>query len=174
MNISEQVKELRRYCVELKKYGGQWNERLACKIKEAADIMESLSAKLADMERSAEDCSGGWILTSEQMPEENEEVICCFKSGIVEALVLFNCKFHGKVYVYEKSDIIAWQPLPEPYRGAKAVERTEKMKFDLLELKTIEKLLTNRINADFDTDVDVLLRKVRNEIKKMQSGAQNR
>ena len=126
------------------------------------------------MERSAEDCGGGWILTSEQMPEENEEVICCFKSGIVEALVLFNCKFHGKVYVYEKSDIIAWQPLPEPYRGAKAVERTGKMKFDLLELKTIERLLTNRINADFDPDVDILLSKVRNEIKKMQSGAQKR
>lgn len=25
---------------------------------------------------------GGWILCSERMPEENEEVICCFKSGV--------------------------------------------------------------------------------------------
>lgn len=58
---------------------------------------------------------GGWIPCSERLPEENEEVICCFKSGVVKALVLFNCKFHGKVYAYEKSDIIAWQPLPEAY-----------------------------------------------------------
>lgn len=58
---------------------------------------------------------GGWIPCSERLPEENKEVICCFKSGIVEALVFYNCKFHGKVYAYEKSDIIAWQPLPEPY-----------------------------------------------------------
>lgn len=48
------------------------------------------------------------------------------------------------------------------------------MKFDLLELKTIERLLTNRINADFDPDVDILLSKVRNEIKKMQSGTHER
>ena len=60
---------------------------------------------------------GGWIPCSERLPEENEEVICCFKSGVVKALVLFNCKFHGKVYAYEKSDIIAWQPLPEEYHG---------------------------------------------------------
>lgn len=59
--------------------------------------------------------TGGWIPCSERLPEENEEVICCFKSGVVKALVLFNCKFHGKVYAYEKSDIIAWQPLPEAY-----------------------------------------------------------
>ena len=60
---------------------------------------------------------GGWIPCSERLPEENEEVICCFKSGIVKALVLYNCKFHGKVYAYEKSDIIAWQPMPEEYHG---------------------------------------------------------
>lgn len=58
---------------------------------------------------------GEWIPCSERLPEENEEVICCFKSGIVKSLVLFNCKFHGKVYAYEKTDIIAWQPLPEAY-----------------------------------------------------------
>lgn len=72
---------------------------------EAMDIVEKYSE------------IGGWILCSERMPEENEEVICCFKSGVVKALVLFNCKFHGKVYAYEKSDIIAWQPLPEEYHG---------------------------------------------------------
>lgn len=113
MNISEQVKELRKisqqYPVNI---DIDLFERI---LNEAADTIEALFAKLADMERSAEDCGGGWILCSERMPEENEEVICCFKSGVVKALVLFNCKFHGKVYVYEKSDIIAWQPLPEPY-----------------------------------------------------------
>lgn len=112
MSISEQVKELR----EIAKNFSEWEyNRFYDTISRAADTIESLSAKMADMERSAEDCGGGWILCSERMPEENEEVICCFKSGVVKALVLFNCKFHGKVYAYEKSDIIAWQPLPEPY-----------------------------------------------------------
>ena len=74
-------------------------------LMEAMDIVEKYSK------------IGGWIPCSERLPEENEEVICCFKSGVVKALVLFNCKFHGKVYAYEKSDIIAWQPLPEAYHG---------------------------------------------------------
>lgn len=75
----------------------EWMEECFEIVDQAADTIESLSAKLqaADMERSAENC-GGWILCSERMPEENKEVICCFESGIVKALVLFNCKFHGK------------------------------------------------------------------------------
>ena len=52
---------------------------------EAMDIVEKYSE------------IGGWILCSERMPEENEEVICCFKSGVVKALVLFNCKFHTSI-----------------------------------------------------------------------------
>lgn len=109
MSISERVKELKWYA------SYQECKKAQELMYNAADTIEALSAKLADMERSAEDCGGGWILCSERLPEENEEVICCFKSGVVKALVLFNCKFHGKVYAYEKSDIIAWQPLPEPY-----------------------------------------------------------
>ena len=109
MSISEQLKELKWYA------SYQECEKTQELMYNAADTIESLSEKLADMERSAEDCGGGWIPCSERLPEENEEVICCFKSGVVKALVLFNCKFHGKVYAYEKSDIIAWQPLPEPY-----------------------------------------------------------
>ena len=45
----------------------QHHERI---INRAADTIEALSAKLADMERSAEDCGGGWIIASERMPEE--------------------------------------------------------------------------------------------------------
>ncbi len=44
--ISKQVKELRKYCTELKEYGGWWNNRLACKVNDAADTIELLSAKL--------------------------------------------------------------------------------------------------------------------------------
>ncbi len=38
------------------------------------------------------------------------------------------------------------------------------MKFNLCELKTIEQLLSNRINADYDPDIDRLLCKIRKEI----------
>ncbi len=38
------------------------------------------------------------------------------------------------------------------------------MKLNLQELKIIERLLSNRINADYDTDIDRLLCKIRKEI----------
>ncbi len=47
---------------------------------EAADTIEVLSAKMADMERSAEDCGGGWIeCESGKLPDK--EVICCDVCG---------------------------------------------------------------------------------------------
>lgn len=41
------------------------------------------------------------------------------------------------------------------------------MKLSLYELKIIERLLSNRLNADFDNDVGDLLHKVRKEISDM-------
>lgn len=38
------------------------------------------------------------------------------------------------------------------------------MKLNLRELKIMERLLSNRINADFDPDIDRLLCKIRREI----------
>ncbi len=38
------------------------------------------------------------------------------------------------------------------------------MRLNLSELKIIERLLSNRLNADFDPEVDDLLHKVRKEI----------
>lgn len=78
MNISEQVKELRKisqqYPVNI---DIDLFERI---LNEAADTIESLSAKLADMERSAEDCGGGWIeCESRKLPDK--EVICCDVCG---------------------------------------------------------------------------------------------
>lgn len=42
------------------------------------------------------------------------------------------------------------------------------MKFNLSELEIIERLLINRLNADFDNEVDELLRKVRGEINNIR------
>ena len=77
MSISEQVKELRiagGTCI------GMGKELIARFLLEAADTIEALSAKLADMERSAEDCGGGWIkCESGKLPDK--EVICCDVCG---------------------------------------------------------------------------------------------
>lgn len=84
--ISEQVKELRYKADIYNTIGSAWElnraeaKTLQVLLREAADTIESLSAKLADMERSVEDCGGGWIeCESGKLPDK--EVICCDVCG---------------------------------------------------------------------------------------------
>lgn len=77
--ISEQVKELRKLSDFHSKIYIPYEQRKI--INEAADTIESLSAKLqaANMERSAEDC-GGWIPCSNPPKHTNEVLIFNGKS----------------------------------------------------------------------------------------------
>lgn len=121
--ISEQVKRLK---VEAEWLEKDQEKRLASILLQAADTIESLSAKLQaeNTERSAEDC-GGWIPCSERLPEESLNSVIgwdeyrkrpCFVQYIGGRWALGNDS--------DVVNIIAWRPLPEPYRGAKAIDRT--------------------------------------------------
>lgn len=57
----------------------------------------------------------GWIPCSEMLPEGNERVIACFANGTVTELVFYDGLFRG-IYNYNTNVIIAWQPLPDPYK----------------------------------------------------------
>lgn len=68
--------------------------------------------------------SDSWILCSKRMPENFETVlvtpkdVCEGFSHVLGSLDIgyFNeSKFFGACGNYELDDIIAWQPLPEPY-----------------------------------------------------------
>lgn len=75
--ILDQVKELRELA-DGKIHYCEWKKSEI--LKQAADTIEALSARLADMERPAEDCGGGWILCeSGKLPDK--EVICCDVCG---------------------------------------------------------------------------------------------
>lgn len=57
-----------------------------------------------------------WIPCSERLPEDNADVIICFYSGeVTEMRYLGNGIFQG-VYEHTTKAIVAWMPLPEPYR----------------------------------------------------------
>ena len=59
---------------------------------------------------------GEWILCIERLPENYGNVIACFCTGTVtELLYKGEGKFRG-LYEYPKDVIVAWQPLPEPYK----------------------------------------------------------
>lgn len=134
--ISEQVKELRELADGYK----MADRPLAANtIYQAADTIEALSAKLADMERSAEDCGGGWIYCSdgENLPEESGYYLVTYHEwSNGEFLPKFDDTYVKRLH-YQKSEqfigwnfskcvdkraeddmnreVLAWQPLPEPY-----------------------------------------------------------
>ena len=81
MSISEQVKELREFEI-----GWLHDVPMAKGImKQAADTIESLSAKLADMERSAED-KNSWQPISEYNREKYDWVLIKYFDGEEECV----------------------------------------------------------------------------------------
>lgn len=126
MSISEQVKELREIASE---FDLDDKEELSNMINEAAGTIESLSAKLADMERSAEDCGGGWIYCGdgENLPKEP---FACIVTVIdtepmtmtdFEAILPYQVGYSGGTWNDSDGrqipfDVIAWMKAPtEPY-----------------------------------------------------------
>ena len=97
----------------------------AGQISKAADTIESLSAKLADMEQSAEDCGGGWIPCKERLPEEKinpvtddfYEYEVTFKQGDVIDIRHYKFgRWHWWNYGMLSDDcVIAWREHLEPY-----------------------------------------------------------
>lgn len=113
MSISEQVKELRKWanCVHLTGHNYEI-------LNQAADTIEALSAKLADMERSAEDCCGGWIkCDKDNLPDK--EVLCCDQCGeMILGYVSEDktsdtgfCAENDNVYMY---NCVKWMEKPKP------------------------------------------------------------
>ena len=77
----------------------------------ALDIVNTL---LNDLEQDEKE--NGWILCSERLPENGTNVIASFSSGTVTELrYVANGIFHG-IYEYSTKVIVAWRPLPEPYK----------------------------------------------------------
>lgn len=61
----------------------------------------------------------GWISVEERLPEEKTEVLCCFENGTVQSLWQNWENYGFGDYLDDDlmpTKIIAWQPLPEPYR----------------------------------------------------------
>lgn len=126
----EQAKELRMYAGAIK-YGHVICKDLSSILIQAADTIESLSAKLtaANMERSDRYYGGGWIACEDRLPEDGIDVLVWyeyFRYGEYNRLFqtigisyTYNGQWSGFVNDssgWNQLSIFAWQPLPEPYR----------------------------------------------------------
>ena len=56
-----------------------------------------------------------WIPVSERLPEKGAQVLCCNKYGSVFTSCI-TAKIKKSFYFGKHYDVIAWMPLPEPYR----------------------------------------------------------
>lgn len=122
---SEQVRRLREFAKTLT-YADEYNL-----IKDAADTIEELSAKLhtSQMERSSQYYNGGWIPVSERIPDVGSEVLVCFdfkgKRSVYISHFYGDGEFHGLDDEYLTSEgrkyrkAVAWMHLPEPWKGDK-------------------------------------------------------
>lgn len=57
-----------------------------------------------------------WIPCSERLPEDNTDVIVCFYSGTVTEMRYWGNGIFQGIYEHTTKVIVAWMPLPEPYR----------------------------------------------------------
>lgn len=61
-----------------------------------------------------------WIPVTERLPERGKTIMCCNKHGSVFTSALTFLQIHENRSVYacfgQHHGIIAWMPLPEPYR----------------------------------------------------------
>lgn len=117
VNNTELYTECRLACY------GEYNKLL----REAADVIEELSAKLqsANMERSIQYYNGGWIPVSYRLPEPGEYVEGVAKYYLVQnkygdmLVARYTHSGHWEqIYQLEpiEDEIVAWMPLPEPYK----------------------------------------------------------
>ena len=75
------------------------------------------------MDHSGDDTEmGDWISVEERLPEEKTEVLCCFEDGTVQTLWQDWKRDGFGDYLDDDlnpTQVIAWQPLPAPYKPKK-------------------------------------------------------
>ena len=92
---------------------GMGCEKKECLLKYA--VVEKL-AKYEDLEEQGS--HNRWIACSERLPEENGTYLCTFDGELVGQAEPFTgmCGFENGEWD-EKDCVIAWQEMPEPWKG---------------------------------------------------------
>lgn len=96
------------------------NLRILLNSVEDKEAEETFKMAIKSLEVDEEYClayedakaAGPWIDIHDKLPEKgkNDFVLCCFRNGYVDACT--------RGYLQENDNIVAWMPLPEPYKGA--------------------------------------------------------
>lgn len=81
-----------------------------CRFVDQREAYEAYNREKADANK--------WIPCSERLPEEHVDVLCCFTShGKTRIRVSHRMDYNYWNEVGRTGDMVAWQPLPEPWKG---------------------------------------------------------
>lgn len=128
--LSDQVKKLREYAKGYE--DNPCNKTILDTdkiLRQAADTIETLSAKVANTEQLDRYYNSGWITCDDRLPEDGVDVLVCFeyfRYGRYNRLFrtigisyTYNGKWSGFVNGtsgWDQLTIFAWMPLPKLYR----------------------------------------------------------
>lgn len=116
--IRKRMKEMTEFLSDCTKYGNKDAEQQrksydTMHMYEIADMVENLIDIVSEVEV---EYGNGWIPCSERLPEKYGRYLVC-NDGVAWIADFFNSTWFGKRCRY--SDVIAWMPLPEPYKPDK-------------------------------------------------------
>lgn len=103
-------------------YDPVWDEALKMAISALSDYdkMQKISLDLA-FENDELMNKSRWIPVSERLPEKEGLYLVSVKNEH-DRRYSKTCWFHGNGNWFARQDVIAWQPLPEPYKAEKGGE----------------------------------------------------
>ena len=89
--------------------------------------VEVLNYAIEIVKQEAEKCSNDWIPCSDRLPELGEVVIITTKEGLVYSDIQYDYRYNNdkfpcfhrwdsEMWQCFQPDVIAWQPLPQPYQ----------------------------------------------------------
>lgn len=78
----------------------------------AKGYASGVSMAIEIVNKLAEEYNNGWIPCSERLPEEEGKYLVTLKLGCITFADLKDIKH----YPHFNADVIAWQPIPQPYQ----------------------------------------------------------
>ena len=99
--MNEQWQELKETIIEMRDNDGTLIQQEVCKF--LANLMDVLEKQITE----------GWIPVSERLPQDEQKVLVTTRSGNlidVDTSIFYHASAYWEHYV------IAWMPLPEPYK----------------------------------------------------------